>query len=370
MAQKILVINPGSTSTKVAIFCDNEVCFDAEVRHPREIIDKYSTVMDQKSFRTEQVLSLIDESLKEGQPDIVVGRGGLLRAIPGGPYLINDEMIADLESAKYGAHPCNLGAMIARDLAAKWGVPAMIMDPVVTDEMDPVAKITGFPEITRRSVFHALSQRGVARTVAAKLGIEYEKGKFIVAHLGGGVSIGAHRNGRVVDVVNALDGEGPFSPERSGSLPVLPVLELLASGKFSYDELRKKVTSGSGLLGLLGTNDLREVEARIVAGDEEAKLVFEALAYNLSKYISSFVPVLMKEDSAKKPVTAIILTGGGAKSLRLVNAVEDMVGSIANVHVITGLEEMEVMGRGGLAVLRNELVPAEYFAAVSSEKTK
>lgn len=369
MEYKILVINPGSTSTKVAIFKGNELCFDAEAQHPREVVDKYSTVIEQKCFRTAQIYSLIEDSLKEGQPDIVVGRGGLLRPIPGGAYLVNDEMITDLESAKYGSHPCNLGAIIARDLAAKWSVPAMVMDPVVTDEMEPVAKVTGFPEITRRSVFHALSQRGVARTVAAKLGIEYEKGKFIVAHIGGGVSIGAHRYGLVVDVINALDGEGPFTPERSGSLPLIPLLDLLNSGKFSYDELRKKITSGSGVFGLLGTNDLREVKKRIDAGDEKAKLVFDGLTYNLSKYISSFVPALMKDD-VNNPVNAIILTGGGARSQRLVNAVQGMTGSIAEVYAVTGLEEMEVMARGGLAVLRKELNPREYLAEPSLKVKK
>ncbi|WP_031481556.1 butyrate kinase [Maridesulfovibrio frigidus] len=357
---KVLVINPGSTSTSVALFCDEAVSLSAEVRHPRETIDQFSSVLEQKEFRTEQVLSLIKDSLKNGLPDIVVGRGGLLRAIPGGPYSINDEMIADLESGKYGVHPCNLGAMIARELAEKWSVPSMIMDPVVTDEMDPVAKVTGFSEIKRRSVFHALSQRGVARSVAAKLGVEYEKGKFIVAHIGGGASIGAHRDGRIVDVVNALDGEGPFSPERSGCLPVLPVLDLIQSGKFSFDELRKKVTSGSGIIGLLGTNDLREVEKRIEDGDKDAALVFDALAYNISKHICSFVPALMKGDSDKKAVNAVIITGGVANSKKLTCAVEEMVGMIGPVYVLTGLEEMEVMGMGGLSVLRGELIPADY----------
>lgn len=360
MPPKILVINPGSTSTKVAFFCEETICFDAEVRHPRESIDRFSTVMEQKDFRSTAVMGLIKEELDKGLPDMVVGRGGLLHAIPGGPYSINDEMISDLTSGRYGVHPCNLGAIIARDLAEKWGVPSMIMDSVVTDEMDPVAKITGLPEIKRRSVFHALSQRGVARSISAKLKIKYEESKFIVAHMGGGISIGAHRDGKVVDVINALDGEGPFSPERSGALPVLPVLELVESGKYSFAEMRKTITSRCGVLGLLKTNDMREVEKRMDNGDHEAKLGFEALVYNISKHICSFIPALMKNDSQKRPVNAVILTGGVAKSQRLVDSVAEIVDFIAPVQVVTGLEEMEVMGRGGLAVIKGELTPQIY----------
>lgn len=362
MPPRILVINPGSTSTKVAIFCDEKLCFDAEVRHPRESIDKFSTVLEQKEFRSAAVMDLISDELTVAGPDMVVGRGGLLHPIPGGPYSINDDMIADLSSAKYGAHPCNLGALIARDLAEKWGVPSMIMDPVVTDEMDPVAKVTGLPEISRRSVFHALSQRGVARSIARKLGVDYERSKFIVTHMGGGISVGAHRGGKVVDVINALDGEGPFSPERSGTLPILPVLDLVESGRYSFAEMRKTITSGCGLLALLGTNDLREVEARIDDGDEKAKQVFDALVYNISKHICSFIPALMKGDAERISVDGIILTGGLARSSRLVSAVGEIVDFIAPVHVVTGLEEMEVMGRGGLAVLRGELKAQIYQA--------
>ncbi|NDV25805.1 butyrate kinase [Desulfovibrio sp. JC010] len=360
MGSRILVINPGSTSTKVAIFNDEKVCFDAEVSHPRESIDRFSTVLEQKEFRSAAVMELIKDELANGTPDMVVGRGGLLKPIPGGPYSINDDMLSDLVNARYGTHPCNLGAMIGRELSEKWGVPSMIMDPVVTDEMEPLTKITGLPEIKRRSVFHALSQRGAARSVAAKMGLDYEKSKFIVAHMGGGCSIGAHRQGRIVDVVNGLDGEGPFTPERSGALPVLPVIELLESGKYSFAELKKVVTSGCGLLGLTGTNDLRQIEPRMDDGDENAKLVFEALIYNIAKHICSYIPALMRGDAAKKPVDAVILTGGLARSKRLIAELEDLVSFIAPVQVVTGLEEMEVMGRGGLAVLRGEMEPQEY----------
>ncbi|WP_320173582.1 butyrate kinase [Maridesulfovibrio sp.] len=360
MGSRILVINPGSTSTKVAIFNEGKISFDAEVSHPRERIDKFTTVMDQKEFRSTAVMKLIEDELAKGTPDMVVGRGGLLKPIPGGPYSINDAMISDLESGRYGVHPCNLGAMLAREFAEQWGVPSMIMDPVVTDEMDPVAKVTGLPEIKRRSVFHALSQRGVARSVAAEMGLEYENSKFIVGHMGGGVSIGAHRYGKVVDVINALDGEGPFSPERSGTLPILPVLNLVESGQYTFDEMRKVVTSRAGIIGLLGTNDMREVQARMEDGDEDARLVLEALVYNASKHICSFIPALMKDDPQKRPIDAIILTGGVARSKLLVKAVEDIVGFIAPVKVVIGLEEMEVMGRGGLAVLRGEMQPQEY----------
>ncbi|WP_415719087.1 butyrate kinase [Maridesulfovibrio sp.] len=360
MGSRILVINPGSTSTKVAIFNDETVCFDAEVSHPRESIDRFSDVLGQKEFRSAAVMDLIKDEVAKGTPDMVVGRGGLLRPIPGGPYSINDAMLSDLENERYGSHPCNLGAMIARELAEQWAVPSMIMDPVVTDEMEPMTKITGLPEIKRRSVFHALSQRGVARSVAAKMGLVYEDSKFIVAHMGGGTSIGAHREGKIVDVINGLDGEGPFTPERSGALPVLSVIELLESGKYTFAELKKVVTSGCGLLGLTGTNDLRVIESRIEEGDEHAKLVFEALVYNIAKYLCSYLPALMRGDAEKKSVDAIILTGGLARSKRLVSGVEELVDYIAPVQVVTGLEEMEVMARGGLAVLRGEMVPQIY----------
>ncbi|WP_320171404.1 butyrate kinase [Maridesulfovibrio sp.] len=362
MPAKILVINPGSTSTKVAVFRDKEVSFDAEVRYTRESMSHFPSVIAQKEFRTASVLELIEDELSDGLPDMVVGRGGLLRPIPGGPYTIGDGMIADLESGRYGVHPCNLGAIMARELADKWGVPSMIMDPVVTDEMDPVARMTGLPEITRRSVFHALSQRGAAWSVAAEMGLDYSRSKFIVAHMGGGISIGAHRNGRIVDVNNALDGEGPFSPERSGTLPVLPVLELVESGRYSFSEMRTTVTSGCGMLAHTGTNDLREVEAMISEGREDAKLVFEALVYNICKHICSFLPALMRNDADREPVSAIILTGGLARSKKLVSAIESVVDFIAPVHAVTGLEEMEVMGMGGLAVLRGELEAQVYPA--------
>lgn len=362
MGSRIFVINPGSTSTKVAIFNDEKVCFDAEVSHPRENIDEFSTVLEQKEFRSAAVMELIEDELANGTPDMVVGRGGLLKPIPGGPYSINDAMLSDLENERYGSHPCNLGAMIARELAAEWSVPSMIMDPVVTDEMEPLTKITGLPEIKRRSVFHALSQRGAARSVSANLGLVYEDSKFIVCHMGGGCSIGAHRDGKIVDVINGLDGEGPFTPERSGTLPVLPVIELLESGKYTFAELKKIVTSGCGLLGLTGTNDLRKIEPRIDAGDEDARLIFEALIYNIAKHICSYIPALMRGDAQKKPVDAVILTGGLARSARLVADLEALVSFIAPVQVVTGLEEMEVMGRGGLAVLRGEMQMQEYKA--------
>ncbi|WP_319763028.1 butyrate kinase [Maridesulfovibrio sp.] len=362
MGSRILVINPGSTSTKVAIFNDEKLCFDAEANHPREIIDKFSNAMEQKEFRSAAIMELIRDELQQGTPDMVVGRGGLLRPIPGGPYTITDEMISDLENERYGSHSCNLGAIIARELAEKWSVPSIIMDPPVTDEIEPRAKITGLPEITRRSVFHALSQRGAARSVAAKMGLDYEKSRFLVAHMGGGISIGAHREGKIVDVLNGLDGEGPFTPERSGTLPLVPLIELVESGKYSCAELKKTITSGCGLLGLTGTNDLRLIEPRIDAGDEKAKLVFDGLVYNIAKHICSYIPALISEETRKAPADAVILTGGLARSKRLVTGIEKLVGFIAPVHVITGLEEMEVMGRGGLAVLRGEMRPQDYRA--------
>lgn len=362
MSVDLLVVNPGSTTTKVAWFEDDIALLDEELQHPRDLLASFGGTPSQEQFRRESVIEAVRPLLDEGRiPDIVVGRGGLLRPMKGGVYSISDRMIEDLLSARYGDHPCNLGAVIARNLARQWDVSSCIVDPVVTDELDEEARLTGFPEISRRSVFHALSQRGAARKVAMLIGRKYDEGKFLVAHMGGGISVGAHRRGRIADVTNALDGEGPFSPERSGSLPILPVLNLIEEGVYTFDEIRRRVTSGSGLVAHLGTNDLREVQRMMDEGDFDAEKVFKALVYNVSKQLSSLAPVLMSGDDAKAPIDAVVLTGGMARSARLVDEISDRISFLAPVTAVTGLEEMEVMAQGGLMLLRNEVEVQEYL---------
>ncbi|WP_319469877.1 butyrate kinase [uncultured Pseudodesulfovibrio sp.] len=264
---------------------------------------------------------------------------------------MSDDMLDDLESARYGEHACNLGAMLAQDLADEWNIPAFIVDPVVTDELADVARLTGYPEIKRRSLFHALSQRGSARTAARRLGVDYETSNFIVCHMGGGISIGAHRRGRVVDVINALDGEGPFSPERTGGLPVIPVLDLIQRGEKSMDEMKRIILREGGLFAHLGTNDPREVVKRIEAGDTQAQLVFEALMYGIAKHIASLVPALA-DDSGTIEASAVVLTGGLARSEQITEGLRRRVGFIAPVEVVTGDEEMAALADGAARALK------------------
>ncbi len=352
---KILAINPGSTSTKVALFKDHVLAADLELSHPKEELAAFARVGDQMDYRGQA----IRRELSRAGADLsglsaVVGRGGLLAPLPGGVYAIDDDLIDDLVSARHGEHPCNLGAPLALQFAREAGCPAFIVDPPVTDEMEEVAKITGFPEIRRRSVFHALSQRGAARKAARGLGVRYSESGFIVAHLGGGISIGAHRKGRVVDVINALDGEGPFSPERAGRIPLLPLLDLLNKGRVPMADLRAKVLTRGGLYAHLGTNDLRQALARADAGDEHAALIFRALAYNIAKEISSLLPVFA-DGNGGMALSAVVLTGGMARSERLVEAVRAGIAFGAPVVAVTGLEEMEVLAEGAALALSGEV---------------
>lgn len=370
-ARTILAINPGSTSTKVAVFAIEgdglKLLLDEEVRHPKEELAAFASVAAQKDFRAEAIRSALaaQSGGAAGPYAAVVGRGGLLRPIPGGVYAIGEAMLDDLASERYGSHPCNLGAPLALDFAAEWGCPAVIVDPPVTDELDEAARLTGLPEVRRRSVFHALSQRGAARTAARRLGIRYEEAGFIVAHLGGGISIGAHRAGRVVEVLNALDGEGPFSPERAGRLPVLPLLAMLEQGETTIDELRARILTRGGLFAHLGSNDLREIEARIDGKDKQAALVFEALARGIARDVSSLAPLFAQTDSGPcggLDLHAVVVTGGMARSLRLQATLRERLSFLAPVITVTGLEEMQALADGARLALAGE-VPVQVYLA-------
>ncbi len=359
MSLHILTINPGSTSTKVALVQGGHVLFSTEIRHAKGELAPFVTIWNQLDFRRETVLHALKQapglSLRA-----VVGRGGLLAPLPGGVYAINNRMLEDLQYHRYGEHACNLGAPLALDLARQYEVPAFIVDPVVTDELRPEARLTGLPQIQRRSIFHALSQRGAAREAARRLGIDYGQGKFIVAHLGGGVSIGAHLRGKVVDVTNALDGEGPMTPERSGALPVLEVLRLVESGEYDIPALRDAVQRRSGLFAHLGTNDFEAVEKSAAAGDAKTAFVVQAMAYAVARHAASFLPVLVTADDPA-PVDALVLTGGLARSKLLVRELTGLLSPLFRMEVVLGLTEALVMAQSVAAALEKKTPVQEYF---------
>ncbi len=346
---KILVINPGSTSTKVALFSDEELVFEEKIGHSNEELAVFSKIIDQYGFRKDIILNFLKEKgIDLSTLAAVVGRGGLLRPLPSGTYRVNEKMLEDLRKGKYGEHASNLGGIIAYGIAEEVSIPTYIVDPVVVDEMEPLARISGMPEIPRISIFHALNQKAIARQAALALGKKYEEANFIVAHLGGGISVGVHCQGKVIDVNNALNGEGPFSPERSGGVPVGALVDLCFSGKFTQEEIRKKITGQGGLVAYLNTNEVREVLKRKEQGDEKAKLILEAMAYQVAKEIGAGTTVL------KGQVDAIILTGGIAYSPELVNMVKERISFLALILVYPGGEEMLALAKGVLRVLRGE----------------
>ena len=355
-AEKILAINPGSTSTKIAVFEGEKQVFITTLRHSTEELSKYPTVASQFEFRKELILS----ELKNNGVDIntlnaVIGRGGLLRPIESGTYEVNDKMKKDLLAPECRQHASNLGALISDSIASEFkGVRAFIADPVVVDELCDEARISGLPNCPRISIFHALNQKAVARRFAKENGKEYEKLNLIVAHLGGGISVGAHTQGRVVDVNNALDGDGPFSPERSGSLPAGELVEMCFSGKYTKDEVKKMLAGKGGLVALMGYNDAQILEKAASGGDAKAKLVQDAMCYNIAKWIGAMATVL------KGKVDGIILTGGIAHNKYLVKYVEEMTSFIAPLTVYPGEDEMGALAHNALMVLRGEFKAKEY----------
>lgn len=346
---RLLVINPGSTSTKIGIY-DNEKCvFEETLRHDADELEKYPKIIDQFDFRRETILNTLDNAgINISKLNAVVGRGGVLRPIPGGTYDVNDVMLNDLRSGKFGQHASNLGGIIAEKIASPLNIPAFIVDPVVVDELQPVARVSGIPEIERKSIFHALNQKAVARRVAKDLGKKYEECKFVVTHMGGGITVGAHSHGRVIDVNNGLHGEGPFSPERAGTLPIGDLVALSFSGKYFAGEIMRMLVGHGGLVGYLGTNDARKVEEMIASGDEKAALVYDAMAYQVAKEIGAYSVVL------EGNIDAIILTGGLAYGTMFTDAIAKRVNWIAPVKVYPGENELQALAEGGLRVLRGE----------------
>lgn len=350
---KLLVINPGSTSTKVSYFEDEKEVYTEKLEHSIEELKKFQKIFDQYEFRKDAVLKFLNNhSIDKKELNAIVGRGGVLRPISAGTYLINEKMIEDLRNAPV-EHASNLGPIIAYEIAKPLGIPAYTVDPVVVDEFPEIARITGLKEINRKSRFHALNTRYVAKKRAEMLGKKIEDFNFIVAHLGGGISIVAFEKGRAVDV-NDPSSSGPFSPERPGGLPSIDIVEMCYSGKFTKNEIKKKLMGEGGIVSYLGTNDLKEVERRIDNGDKDAKLIFEAMAYQISKDIVANATVL------KGKVDEIIFTGGMSKSKRLIDLISDRVSFVSNIFLFPGEMEQEALCFGALSVLKGEEKPKIY----------
>lgn len=345
--ERILAINPGSTSTKIAVYDGEEPLFVENIVHTAEELAPFKEIFDQFEYRRDLVLAAMRERGVEPESlTAVVSRGGLLAPVPAGAFEINDDVVWQLRYRPENEHPSNLGASIAKSIADGLGLKAYIYDPVTVDEMAPVAKVAGLPEFRRKSLGHPLNMRAAAHKYAASKGVRYESLNLVVAHLGGGITLSAHEHGKMIDMVS--DEEGPFSPQRTGGLPTFQTLKMAAESGKSFKELYRYVKTKGGLMGHLGTDDGREVERRIEAGDEQARLVYEAMAYSISKFIGALATVL------KGDVDAIIITGGVAHSKMMTDWIAERVGFIAPVEVIAGENEMDALVGGTLRVLRGE----------------
>ena len=354
---KILVLNIGSTSTKLAFFDKDHLKTQETIDHTAHQLNSLTHYMDQLSLRRKAIEDFLESNLIElDTVHMIASRGGLTAPLSSGVYLIDERMCEDLRSGKYGQHPTNLGPVIAHDLAKQASIQAVIVDSPSTDEYHPLARISGIPEIERKSAFHSLNQKAAARRAADEIGIPYEESNMVVAHLGGGITIGAHQNGKVIDSTIGI-GEGPMTPERAGNLSTLELLRLLESGQFNLTDLRSRLTSQGGLLGYLGTNDLSKVEEMISQGDERAQLLLEAMAYQVAKDIGAMSTVL---DGV---VDAVVLTGGLANSTRLVDWISGRVGFIAPVKVYPGENEMLALAEGALRVLSEKEAIKRYSPA-------
>ncbi len=347
--ERILVINPGSTSTKIAVFEGEKEVFSKTLRHSAEELKPFKKIIDQYEFRKNAILKALEEAgFKLSDFSAIAARGGLIHPVPSGTYLVNEDMVKDLEEGRYGEHASNLGAVIAKDIANRIGRNAYIVDPVVVDEMEEIARISGLKGIKRKPLWHALNQKAVARRAAKDLGKKYEDTNLVVIHLGGGISVAAHKKGRVVDVNNALNGDGPFAPERAGGLPTVSLAKLCYSGKYTFEEMKKKLAGKGGLVSHLDTNSAIEVEKMIKEGDSHAKLIYEAMAYQIAKTAGEMATVL------EGKIDAVVLTGGLAHSDMLVGWIKERVNFIAPVKVYPGEDEMKALAEGVLRVLRGE----------------
>ncbi len=347
----ILAINPGSTSTKFSLFEEEALIFEKNLRHTTEELKSFEKITDQFHFRKNLIMNeLAEQKTDTKRITAVVGRGGLVKPIESGIYTVNQKMKEDLKEGVLGQHASNLGGLIADDIASSLpAATAYIVDPVVVDELQSIARISGHPVIERRSIFHALNQKAVARIFAASVNKKYEDLNLIIAHMGGGVSVGAHQKGRVIDVNNALDGDGPFSPERSGGLPSGQLVDLCFSGKYTYCELKSMITGKGGILAYLGTNNFIEVCRMAESGNQKALLIRNAVSYQIGKEIGALAAVL------KGKVDAIILTGGMAYQEENIKSISSMVDYIARVIVYPGEDELKSLAFNGLLALDGKI---------------
>ena len=352
---KILVINPGSTSTKIAVYEDEKEVLRTNIKHPAEEIAKYNEIIDQKDFRTQVILSTLKDNNIEARFDAVIGRGGLLKPMAGGVYEVNQQMIDDATHAEH-KHASNLGCIVAAQIAKNQeGCRAYIADPVVVDELSDVARVSGLPQMPRVSIWHALNQKAICRRYAKEQGKAYEDLRLICVHLGGGVSVAAHDHGLTVDVNNALDGEGPFSPERAGTLPAADLIRACFSGEYTEAQLLKMMAGKGGFAAHLGTNDALDVEIRALKkGDEKARLVFDAMIYQIAKNTGAQAAVLCGQ------VDAILVTGGMAHSPYICDELRRRCGFIAPICVYPGEDELEALATNAYDVLSGKREAKQY----------
>jgi butyrate kinase len=348
---KILTINPGSTSTKIAVFEDLKPIFSETLRHSAEEIAKYDSIYSQFDFRKDIIIDCLNKNnIAPKELECCVGRGGLIKPVKGGVIRVSPELIEDLKKGVLGEHASNLGGVLAKEIAEESQNPdnCFIVDPVVVDEMEELARFSGHPELPRISIFHALNQKAVARRHARTIEKSYDDLNLVVVHLGGGVSVSAHKQGKVVDTNNALDGDGPFSPERSGQLPSGQLAKLCFSGKYTLPEVKKMITGKGGMVAYLGTNSALDIEKRAEAGDKECETVFKALAYQIAKEIGAMSTVMNGK------VDNILITGGIAYSKILIEWIKERTEFIAPIEVYPGEDEMEALAEGGYYAMNGE----------------
>ena len=351
----ILAINPGSTSTKISLYNGAEEVFTKTLRHSSEEIGGFDKVIDQFKFRETTIVAALEESgVKLEDLAAVVGRGGLLRPISSGVYAVNEEMVEDLKSAKYGEHASNLGGIIASEISKRVGCPAYIADPVVVDEMCDVARVGGHPMFPRLSIFHALNHKAIAKLYAKEIGRDYNDLNLVVAHLGGGCSIAAHSKGKVVDVNNALMGDGPFSPERTGGISAMQLAKVCFSGEYTHEEIKKIISGKGGIVAHLGTNSFKDVDDMVAAGDPKATLISDAFVYNVAKAIGGMAAALSGN------VDGIVVTGGIAYGKLIMQQLTDMVKFIAPVKIYPGEDEMGALAKNAFAVIEGKEEVKQY----------
>ncbi|MBB6715405.1 butyrate kinase [Clostridium gasigenes] len=349
MILKLLIINPGSTSTKIGVYEGEKEILEETLRHSSEEIEKYETIYDQFEFRKEVIINVLKEkNFDMNTLDAVVGRGGMLKPMEGGTYTVNEQMLEDLKVGVQGQHASNLGGILSNQIGKELGIPAFIVDPVVVDELQPIARLSGTPEIPRKSKFHALNQKAVAKRYGKESGKGYENLNLIVTHLGGGVSVGAHKNGKVIDVNNALDGDGAFSPERAGAVPVGDLIKLCYSGKYSEAEVCSRMVGKGGFVAYINTNDVRDVLKLVNEGNKEAELIYNAFIYQVAKNIGEMATVL------EGKVDAIIITGGIAYSEKVIADIKKRVGFISEIVVYPGEDELLALAQGAIRVISGE----------------